>query len=47
MSNKPGGLPLSKSQIEQIFPKLTPGQIDRIAERGHKREMKPGEVLVE
>ena len=47
MSNKPGGLPLSKSHIEQIFPKLTSEQIDRVAERGQKREMKPGEVLVE
>ncbi len=47
MSNKPGVLPLSKSHIEQIFPKLTPEQISRIAERGHKRAVKLGEVLVE
>jgi thioredoxin reductase (NADPH) len=47
MRDKPGGLPLSRSHKEQIFPKLTKEQIARIAERGHKREMKLGEVLVE
>ena len=48
MSNKPGGLPLtSRTHAEQIFPKLTQEQISRIAERGHKRAMKPGDVLVE
>ncbi len=47
MNNKPRGLPLTKSHIEQIFPKLTPTQIRRVAGRGHMRAMKPGEVLVE
>ncbi len=47
MSNKPRGLPLTKAHVEQIFPKLTPAQVDRIATRGSMREIKPGEVLVE
>ena len=34
MSNKPRGLPLSKTHIEKIFPKLTSAQISRIAGRG-------------
>ena len=47
MSNKPRGLPLSRAHIEQIFPKLTPAQISRIAAHGHMRAMQRGEVLVE
>jgi thioredoxin reductase (NADPH) len=47
MSNTPGGLPLTSSRIEQIFPKLTPAQISRIAVHGHIRAIQPGEVLVE
>jgi thioredoxin reductase (NADPH) len=48
MSNKPGGLPLSRAHVEQIFPKLTPAHISRIAARGgHMRTMEPGDVLVE
>ena len=47
MSNKRRGLPLSRARIEQIFPKLTPAQIRRIAEHGHMRAMERGEVLVE
>jgi hypothetical protein len=47
MSNKRRGLPRSRSQIEQIFLKLTPAQIRRIAERGHIRAMKLGEVLAD
>ena len=47
MSNKPGGLPLSRAHVEQIFPKLTPAQISRIAAHGHMRAMEPGDVLVE
>ena len=31
MSNTRRGLPLTRSRIEQIFPKLTPAQIGRIA----------------
>src|SRR3712207_3629339 len=47
MNDKFKGLPLTKSHVDHIFPKLTSAQIDRIAERGHKREIKLGEVLVE
>jgi len=47
MSNTPRGLPLSSSRLEQIFPKLTPAQISRIAVHGHTRTIQPGEVFVE
>ena len=47
MSNTRRGLPLTRARVEQIFPKLTPAQIRRIAERGHMRAVKLGEVLVE
>jgi thioredoxin reductase (NADPH) len=47
MSNTPRGLPLSNSRLEQIFPKLTPAQINRIAVHGHMRTIQTGEVLVE
>jgi thioredoxin reductase (NADPH) len=32
---------------EQIFPKLTPPQIERLASRGYVREMRSGEILYE
>jgi thioredoxin reductase (NADPH) len=41
------GLPLTRSQVERIFPKLTPAQIRRIAARGDMRAMQGGEVLYE
>ena len=47
MSNTRRGLPLTSSRIEQIFPKLTPAQIRRVAARGHIRAMKGGEILFE
>jgi thioredoxin reductase (NADPH) len=47
MSDTPRGLPLSSSRTEQIFPKLSPEQISRIAVQGHMRAIQPGEVLVE
>ena len=47
MNDIPRGLPLSSSRLEQIFPKLTPEQISRVAVHGHIRAMLPGEVLVE
>jgi thioredoxin reductase (NADPH) len=47
MSETPGALPLTTSRVEQIFPKLTPAQIRRIAAHGHTRAMQRGEVLVE
>lgn len=47
MSNNPKGLPLARSHLDQIFPKLIPKQIDRIRKRGHIRAVKLGEVLVE
>ena len=47
MSNTRRGLPLTRARVEQIFPKLTPAQISRIAAHGHIRAIQPGEVLVE
>jgi thioredoxin reductase (NADPH) len=47
MSDTPRGLPLSSSRVDQIFPKLTPVQINRIAVHGHIRAIHPDEVLVE
>src|SRR5919109_3769367 len=47
MNNTHRGLPITRSRIEQIFPKLTPAQLSRIAARGHIRAMKDGEVLYE
>ena len=47
MSDTRRGLPLSSSRIEQIFPKLTPDQIRRVAAQGHIRAIQPGEVLIE
>ena len=44
-TSPPRGLPLTSSRVEQIFPKLTPAQIRRIAARGHMRAIKGGEVL--
>ena len=47
MSDNPGGLPLTRSRIERIFPKLTDEQISRMQEHGHIRAVELGEVLVE
>jgi hypothetical protein len=47
MSDAPKGLPLSSSRLEQIFPKLAPEQISRVAVQGHIRAILPGEMLVE
>jgi len=47
MNNIRRGLPLTKSRIEKIFPKLTPEQIRRIAAHGHIRTIQRGQVLVE
>lgn len=41
------GLPVTRSRIEKIFPKLTQAQIDRIALYGHTRSVKPSEILIE
>jgi thioredoxin reductase (NADPH) len=41
------GLPLTRAHVEQIFPKLKPAQIRRIAGRGHMRAIERGEVLYE
>jgi len=41
------GLPLTRARVEQIFPKLSPSQIDRFAARGHIRMIDHGEVLYE
>jgi len=47
MSNTRRGLPLTSSNIEKIFPRLTSAQVSRIAARGHIRSMEGGEVLYE
>ena len=47
MSNIRRGLPLTRFRPEQIFPKLTPDQIRRIAAHGHMRAIQRDEVLVE
>jgi thioredoxin reductase (NADPH) len=47
MSSTRRGFPITSSRVEQIFPKLTPAQLRRIAARGRAREIQPGEVLYE
>lgn len=47
MSDERRGLPLAKSQMEKIFPRLTAAQIDRIAMHGHLRSVQKGAVLIE
>jgi thioredoxin reductase (NADPH) len=47
MSDTRRGLPLTKSQREKIFPKLTPVQISRIAAHGRIRSVQSDEVLIE
>ena len=47
MIKTPKGLPLTRSHIEQIFPKLTSAQIRRIEARGQTRAMQRGKILYE
>ena len=47
MSDIHRGLPLHSSNVDQIFPKLTPAQLRRIAAHGHRRASQSGEVLYE
>ena len=47
MSNIRRGIPITKSRIEKIFPKLTPAQINRVAAHGHMRMIQRDEVIVE
>ncbi len=47
MSNARRGIPLTRSHVDKIFPKLTLAQISRIAAIGHSRMVQPAEVLVE
>lgn len=47
MSDARRGLPLTKSNREKIFPKLTPVQISRITSHGRLRSVQSGEVLIE
>lgn len=47
MSDSRRGLPLTKSQREKIFPKLTPVQISRITLHGRIRSVQSGKVLIE
>src|SRR5436309_1343870 len=35
------------SRADQMFPKLTPNQIERVAAHGRRRQVTEGEVLVE
>ena len=41
------GLPVTRTRIEKIFPKLTQAQMDRIALYGRTRSVKPGDILIE
>ena len=45
MKNTHKGLPIVRAHIGQIFPKLTPAQIRRIAPHGHIRKTARGEIL--
>jgi len=47
MSNTTRGLPLTSSRVQDIFPKLTPGQISRVSPHGQMRALHAGEVLYE
>jgi len=48
MNDTSRGLPLTRSHVDKIFPKLTPEQTRRIAARGGQmRKIQIGEVLVE
>jgi thioredoxin reductase (NADPH) len=47
MNNTRRGLPLARARFEQIFPKLTPTQIHRIAQQGRTRTIDRGEILYE
>src|SRR5919202_4888949 len=47
MSDVHRGLPITKSQREKIFPKLTPVQINHITAHGRMRSVQSGEVLIE
>ena len=47
MSDIRRGIPITKSRIEKIFPKLTPAQINRVAAHGHMRMIQRDELLVE
>ncbi len=40
-------LPLTASRADQIFPRLTSAQIERVATRGRTRAVRSAEVLVE
>ena len=39
--------PPTIGRAEQMFPQLTPAQIERIASVGHRRDVRAGEVLFE
>ena len=47
MSNTTRGLPLTSSRVQDIFPKLTSGQISRVSPHGQMRALHAGEVLYE
>ena len=48
MTNRTPPVPLTlASPMDQMFPRLTPEQIARIAAHGHVRQLQPGEVVIE
>ena len=47
MTEPTSHFPLTASRADQIFPTLTPAQIDRIAIYGQARSLRKGEILVE
>jgi thioredoxin reductase (NADPH) len=47
MSNTPRGFPLTRSRVQDVFPKLTPAQIRRVSAHGHMRALHAGEGLYE
>ncbi|HKR86288.1 MAG TPA: FAD-dependent oxidoreductase, partial [Terriglobales bacterium] len=47
MADSTTPLPLTRSLVEQIFPKLSDAQMQRLASHGASRSVRTGEVLVE
>ena len=47
MAEQTTPLPLTASRADQIFPRLTSAQIERVATHGRRRAGRSGEVLVE
>ena len=47
MAESMAPIPLTASRAEQIFPTLTPAQLERLTAHGHPPSVRAGEVLVE